>query len=93
MILKRQYRFYKNIISERDWPMLRHTVCQSRDNKPGFIQRYDYLLQQYACVQDNITNNTQKLKSDVTEKANRGKSKCIAYIKNNSDLKRSQIYN
>ena len=92
MILKRQYRFYKNIISERDWPMLRHMVCQSRDAKTAFIKYYDQLLQKYKYEEDIITDEAQRIKADVIKKANNGKSRYQAYLKNNPSLKRSHVY-
>ena len=92
MVVKRQYRFYKNIVCERDWPMLRHIVRQSKDNNTGFVKYYDKLLERYACEEDIIVEAMQKIRYDITEKAQNGKSKYIAYIKNNPNLKRSQIY-
>ena len=93
LIIKRQYRFYKNIISEKDWPMLRHIVCQSRDTKTDFVKYYDKLLQKYACEEDIIHDAIQKIKSDIVEKANKGRSRYITYLKLNPSLKRSSIYN
>ena len=40
----------------------------------------------------SLLEATNKVKSDVIEKASRGKSKYISYIKNNPNLKRSHIY-
>ena len=92
IITKRQYRFYKKIISERDWPMLRHIVCQSRDTKTNFIKHYDRLLQQYTSEDDIISEATEKIKSDITDKANNGRSKYCAYLELNPMMERCQIY-
>ena len=45
IILSRQYKFYNNIIKDKDWPLLRYIVNQGRMSECKFIQHYDNLLQ------------------------------------------------
>ena len=36
-VLKRQYKFYKNCVQDRDWPLLRHIIRQAMDSKCSYI--------------------------------------------------------
>ena len=92
LVKRRQYRFYKNIVNERDWPILRHIVRQSRDVDTKFIRHYDQLLEKYASEAEIIEEAEQKQKADILEKARAGKSRYITYVKVNPNLERSKIY-
>ena len=92
IIMKRQYRFYKKVISERDWPLLRHIVRQSRDINTGFINYYDKLIERYKNEGEIIDEAKQKMKNCITEKATAGKSRYSTYMMINPSLEKSNIY-
>lgn len=67
------------------------TVRQSKDNNTGFIKLIHY-WNNIPVRNDIIVEAMLKLKYKIIEKAQNGKSKYMAYIKNNPNFKRSQIY-
>ena len=68
-VKKRQYRFYKNAVNERDWPLIRHIVRQSRDVKTQFINHYDQLLLTYNNEEEILQEEIETQKSKIKEKA------------------------
>ena len=92
VIKRRQYRFYKNITTGKDWPLLRHIMRQSRDVSTNYIKYYDDLLQRYGNEEELIQDEIQKQKECILEKGRKGKSKYMSYIAMNPHLKKSNIY-
>ena len=91
-IMRRQYRFYQNIINKKDWPLLRHIVCQSRDVGTNFIKHYDKLIEEYQNEEEIIIQAVQKQKAVIIEKARAGKTRYLTYLKINPNLEKARIY-
>lgn len=92
LIKRRQYKFYKNAICEKDWPLLRHIIRQSRDLNTNYIKYYDKLIEDYENEKSIVSEAIKQQKSIITEKAKAGKSKYMTYIKINPNLEKACIY-
>ena len=47
-ILRRQYIFYKNCMTDRDWPLQRYIIRKAIDSKCSYISHYTKLVNEYS---------------------------------------------
>jgi hypothetical protein len=92
IVQKRQYKFYKNCIQDRDWPLLRHIIRQAMDTKCTFINHYIKLMQTYSSADDITDKSLQEIRHKIHMKAERGQSRYMTYIELNPLLRRPEIY-
>ena len=92
LVLKRQYKFYKNCVRDRDWPLLRHIIRQAMDCRCSYIKHYTNLLQKYNSEDEITEQSLQDMKDNVKMKASREQSKYVTYLQQNPTLTKPEIY-
>ena len=92
VVQKRQYKFFKNCIQDRDWPLMRHIIRQAMDAKCNFIKHYTKLMDIYDSADQITEESLRSMKENVVMKAERGQSRYVAYLELNPTLRRPDIY-
>ena len=92
IVLKRQYKFYKNCTIDRDWPLQRHIIRQAMDVRCTFVNHYIKLMENYNSPNDITEKSLHEMRDRIRLKAERGQSRYATYIVLNPTLRRPEIY-
>ena len=93
IIQTRQYKFYCNIVKNKDWPLLRYIVNLGRRSKCNFIAYYDKLINSTTDIEFFKKKSIKNLQNDIKRKAEAGRSRYVKYTEINPTLsKPNHIY-
>ena len=89
---KRQFKFFKNCLQDRDWPLQRYIIRKAMDVNCSFINHYNKLMETYGSADEVTDRSIQRMKESITTKAESGRSRYAAYLKLNPTLRPADIY-
>ena len=93
IIYRRQLKFYKDCMVNKDLPMQRFIIRKALDSKSSFIKHYLSLSRKYEDPDEITKESLSNMVNTIREKANLNHSRYKSYLKLNPSLTRSGLYN
>ena len=88
----KQWKFWKNISSMNDDNPLMYIIKEARKHKLKEVRYYDELVDKYSSVEDIVEKFFVQTRSEIRNKAEKGQSKYITYLKINPTMSTPEIY-
>ena len=92
LVYKRQLRFYRDCMINKDYPMQRFIIRKALDADSSFIKHYVNLSEKYADPDQIPMQSLTDLREEITSKAAENRSKYKSFIEMNPLLKRPDLY-
>ena len=89
----KQWRFWKTIVNMNDDNPIVYIMKEARKHKLKEVRYYDELINKYSSVEEIVKEFFQQTRSDIQNKAEKGQSKYVTYLKINPTMSRPDIYN
>ena len=90
LVHKRQLKFYRDCIINKDFPMQRFIIRKALDHDSSFIKHYVKLHETYDHPDDIPNKSMTEIKENILQKLNQ--SKFASYLQMNPSLSRPAIY-
>ena len=92
LVYKRQLRFYRDCMINKDYPMQRFIIRKALDADSSFIKHYVNLSEKYADPDQIPMLSLTELREEIKSKAAENRSKYKSFIEMNPLLKRPDLY-
>lgn len=93
IVYKRQLKFYKDCIIDKDFPMQRYIIRQALDSNCPFIRHYVQLSSKYNTADEITEKSLIEMQNSIKRKADADHSRYQSYLEMNPSLMRPNVYN